>query len=222
MTLVAWDIETCPRPEEALSESHRRRHRKETEHQMKKSGQPEAEPSDEVRSKAASLHPMLGWICCISAAAGSLEDGPREPTSWTASSPEEEEEMLRAFWEDIEAMTNRTRRVRWVTFNGKQFDAPFVSARSVKRGVRPTNRDILGTHKYRSDSHLDLSNVWQSPWYGLEDLCDHLGVESPKDGFDGSHVAPAIRDGDTEKVRRYCERDAVATFRCAQEIVPLL
>lgn len=222
MTLVAWDIETCPRPEEDLSESHRRRLRKESEHQMKKNGQPEADPTDEARSKAASLHPMLGWICCISAAAGSVEDGPREPHSWTASSPEEEEKMLRSFWDDIGAMTNRTRQIRWVTFNGKQFDVPFVSARSVKHGIHSTSEDLLNTHKYRTDSHLDLSNAWQSPWYGLEDLCDHLRVESPKDGFDGSDVAPAIENGETEKVRRYCEQDALATFRCAQETIPLL
>ncbi|MFB6279290.1 MAG: hypothetical protein ABEK75_07270 [Salinibacter sp.] len=52
----------------------------------------------------------------------------------------------------------------------------------------------------------------------LADLCDHLGVESPKGEFDGSDVAPAIENGNSEKVRRYCERDAVATFRCAQQV----
>ena len=45
---------------------------------------------------------------------------------------------------------------------------------------------------------------------------DHLGVESPKGTFDGSDVAPAVRDGEMQKVRRYCEGDAVATFKCAQ------
>lgn len=54
---VAWDIETCPRPYEGLSESHRERHRKECEHRMDEGVE---KPSDETKSKAASLHPMLG------------------------------------------------------------------------------------------------------------------------------------------------------------------
>jgi hypothetical protein len=43
-------------------------------------------------------------------------------------------------------------------------------------------------------------------------------VESPEDGFGGSDVAPAIKNGNPDTVRRYCERDAVATFQCAQAL----
>jgi hypothetical protein len=35
-------------------------------------------------------------------------------------------------------------------------------------------------------------------------------------------VAPAIENGNSEKVRRYCERDAVATFQCAQTVQAVL
>jgi len=223
MTYVAWDIETCPRPSEEFSKAHSERHEKESSRHADG-----AEPTDEDRSKAASLHPMLGWICCISAVAGDLENSHREPHSWTASSQSEEEHLLREFWDDMEAMEGHADSIRWVTFFGKQFDAPFVSARSVRHGIRPTSTGILGTHKYRDDTHLDLANVWQAPWYSLADLCSHLGVESPKgplgeaESFDGSDVAPAVRNGEIDKVRRYCERDAVATFRCAEELVPFL
>lgn len=216
-TYVAWDIETCPRPSEELSEAHRERYEKESSRHADG-----AEPTGEDQSKAASLHPMLGWICCISAVAGDLENGHRDPHSWTAASQEDEEDLLLEFWDDVQAMENHAENIRWVTFFGKQFDVPFVSARSVRNGIRPTSKDLLNTHKYRSDSHLDLANVWQAPWYSLADLCDHLSVESPKGSFDGSDVEPAVRDGRIDKVRRYCERDAVATFRCAEELVPLL
>lgn len=213
---VAWDIETCPRPYEELSEAHRERHRKESEHKMEDGAE---EPSKEVKSKAASLHPMLGWICCISVAAGTLSEGHREPHSWGAASLGEEADMLRAFWNDIQKLSNR---VQWITCNGKHFDVPFLSARTAKHGITPTNSRILDTHKYRSDKHLDLANVWYSPIYSLADLCDHLGAESPKGEFDGSDVAPAIENGNPEKVRRYCERDAAATFRCAQAVQPVV
>jgi DNA polymerase elongation subunit (family B) len=209
---VAWDIETCPRPYEELSDAHRERHRKESKHEMEVGAE---EPSEEIKSKAASLHPMLGWICCISVAAGDLNEGYREPHSWVADSPDEEADMLRAFWDDIQKLSTS---VQWITCNGKRFDVPFLSARSAKYRIAPTNSRILDTHKYRIDKHLDLANVWDAPWYSLADLCDHLGVESPKAEFDGSDVAPAIENGNSEKVRRYCERDAVATFRCAQAV----
>jgi len=212
---VAWDIETCPRPYEELSESHRERHRKECEYKMEDGVE---EPSEEVKSKAASLHPMLGWICCISAVAGDLNDGHRDPHSWVAASKEEEADMLETFWDDIQKLSSHAGQVQWITCNGKRFDVPFLSARSAKHGITPTNSRILSTHKYRTGKYLDLANVWDAPWYSLADLCDHLSVESPKGEFDGSDVAPAIQNGEPDKVRRYCERDAVATFRCAQAV----
>lgn len=135
-----------------------------------------------------------------------------------AASPDEEADMLRRFWDDIQKLSNQAGQVQWITCNGKRFSAPFLSARSVRHGITPTNSNILDTHKYRNGKHLDPANVWDAPWYGLADLCDHLGVDSPKGEFDGSDVAPAIENGNSEKVRRYCERDAVATFRCAQAL----
>ena len=217
-TYVAWDIETCPRPSEELSAAHRERHRKESSRRAENAD----DPTDDDRSKAASLHPMLGWICCISAVAGDLENGHREPHSWTASSQEEEASLLRSFWRDIQAMQENTRHLRWVTFFGKQFDAPFVSARSIRQRIRPTSPALLDTHKYRNEPHMDLANVWQAPWYSLADLCDHLGVDSPKGSFDGSDVAPAVRDGRIGEVMSYCERDVVATFKCTERLVPFL
>jgi len=157
MTHVAWDIETCPRSYKTLSDAHRERHRKESERRMQDGRET---PSEETQSKAASLHPMLGWICCILAAAGDLEGGHREPYSWVAGSEDEEAEMLRDFWDDIETLVDHSGQVRWVTCNGKQFDVPFMSARSVRYDISPTDEGIMDTHKYRSESHLDLANVW--------------------------------------------------------------
>ena len=218
MTHVAWDIETCPRPYEELSDVHRERHRKESRRRMSEGRE---EPSDETRSKAASLHPMLGWVCCISAVAGNLNEGHREPYSWVAGSEEEEADMLREFWDDIQTLARSAGQVQWISFNGKRFDVPFVSARSARHGIVPTNEGIRSTHKYRTEAHLDLANVWQPTWYSLADLCDHLGVDSPKGEFDGSDVAPAVRDGKLGEVTDYCERDVVATFQCAQLLQPV-
>jgi hypothetical protein len=47
-------------------------------------------------------------------------------------------------------------------------------------------------------------------------------VESPKGDFDGSQVAPAVKEGRIGDVRDYCENDAVATLRCALKAKTLL
>ena len=58
--------------------------------------------------------------------------------------------------------------------------------------------------------------------YGLEDLCDLLSVPTPKSDMDGSQVAGAVEDGRIDEVAAYCERDAVATFRCLQKVSHVL
>ncbi|MEL7171062.1 MAG: exonuclease, partial [Bacteroidota bacterium] len=49
---------------------------------------------------------------------------------------------------------------------------------------------------------------------GLADLCDLLGVESPKSHLDGGGVATALATGKIADVVRYCEADVIATMRC--------
>ena len=54
--------------------------------------------------------------------------------------------MLEAFWHAMDQAAQEwregrrggaNRAVRWVTFNGKRFDAPYLQARSAARGTRP-------------------------------------------------------------------------------------
>lgn len=215
--IIAWDIETCPRPYDSLSESHSKRHKHEYEYTMRNDKEITTE---DAKRKASSLHPILGWICCISAVRWSNgEMG--DPRSWTAGSMEEEADMLESFWQDI-APARKKRNLQWATFDGKRFDVPFLSARSVRHGLEPTVRDILDDYPYNQKPHADLAKLWPKKYYSLEDLCDFLGVESPKDGFDGSMVAPAVEEGRIDDVREYCESDAVATLRCALKAQMLL
>jgi hypothetical protein len=222
MAYVAWDIETCPLPSETLPSAQQERLSSEVERLRERS--PE-ESEEAMRRKAGSFHPHLGWICCISAVRGG-PDGMEEPKSWTAASPAEEEDLLDQFWADVHAIGRHHdqsgKDLQWITFNGKNFDVPFLTSRTVANGLMPTREDITHTYPYGHEPHADLMGLWPNSNYSLEGLCSFLDVDPPKDDVDGSMVAELTRDGQIQEVAEYCEGDAVATLRCGQEVSVLL
>lgn len=210
-TVVAWDIETCPQPLDSLSEMQRKRYERELKYKLnQKPDMDEGEASRLVRS----VHPFLGWICCISAVSGTLEGGPNKPVSWMAEDPDEEGALLERFWEAVASFPPDT---VWTTFNGKRFDVPFVEARSVRHGLMPSRRDLLDTYPYKHRPHADLARLWPVH-YALGGLCSLLGVPSPKGAIDGSQVARCVDEGRIDAVARYCEEDVVATFACLRAV----
>ena len=215
MNIIAWDIETCPKPVDALTEAQRTRYEKELNRKLKKN--PEMD-KDEASRLVRSVHPMLGWICCISAVAGDIENGPRQPKSWTTETAENEGPLLEAFWADVAEFPHG---VTWVTFNGKRFDVPFLEARSMRYRLQPTRQDLLHTYPFKHRPHADLSGLWPQH-YSLEELCDLLEIDTPKSELDGSQVAHAVDCGRINDVAQYCERDVVATFECVQAMPSVL
>ncbi|PEN11422.1 ribonuclease H [Longibacter salinarum] len=209
MVCVAWDIETCPQPLSALTDTQKERY--ETEMRQSERKKPDLDHEDRCRL-VRSTHPLLGWICCISAVSGTLDGQVNDPVSWTAATEDDEVDLFLDFWSTVAGFS---RGVTWVTFNGKRFDVPFLLARSARRDVSPTRRDLTDTYPYNNRPHTDLCNLWPAS-YSLADLCEHLYVDSPKDGFDGSKVADAVEEGRIEQMQEYCERDVVATLKCAQ------
>ena len=219
MVAISLDIETCPLPLEDFSPIQKERYEKELKREEERNpDQPEEESSKRVRS----FHPYLGWVCCVSVVRGKLSSGLGEPMSWTATSPENENYLLMEFWEAVDAVTNELNGLNhkwvWTTFNGKDFDVPFLTARSAHHGISPTSSKLLDSYPYGHNPHADLQTIWPSSNYGLDDMCAHLGVESPKEAIDGSEVAQAVSDGRMDEVKAYCERDAIATYRCLERV----
>lgn len=219
MVAVALDIETCPLPVDDFSDTHAERYEKELAREQDRN--PEYS-EEEASRRVRSFHPFLGWVSCVSVVRGTLGGNRREPHSWTASAPEEEEKLLKDFWGAVEELREGMARSRdefvWTTFNGKDFDVPFLTARSSRHGVHPTGSGLLNTYPYNHTPHADLQTIWQSLSYSLEEMCAHLGVPSSKDGLDGGDVAEAVSDGRIEEVKAYCERDVVATLRCLSRV----
>jgi hypothetical protein len=114
-----------------------------------------------------------------------------------------EREALRAFWEDARGCS------RFVTFNGRSFDMPFLLLRSAFHGLRPSS-DLM------AEVHVDLlqklSFEGATRRFSLDLYCRAFGLESPKDGgVSGADVAALHREGRYREIARYCLRDAIAT-----------
>ena len=205
--VVAWDIETCPQPLDTLSPCQRRRHALLLDGERRR--HPEAPPEEACR-RVRSLHPMLGWICCVSDARLGSGDVPAAPKSYTAAAPAEESVLLRAFWADLARLP---RRVRFVTFNGKHFDADWLRVRTAAHDLMPTRLDVLDSYPYRHRPHADLARAFGCVC-SLDDLADLLGVNSAPEAVSAETVADAVAAGRLPDVVRYCEADVRTTLAC--------
>jgi len=152
---------------------------------------------------------------------------------WTADGPVgfrrfdgDEREMLEEFWR----MLGSGKVGRIVTFNGRQFDGPYLMIRSALLGVKPT-LNLVG-YRYSFDTHCDLAEVLNFRGavrsnFNLDYWCRRFGVTSPKEeGLDGSRVQEFYEDGRIDEIAAYCARDVVATGalyeKLADTLVPIL
>jgi hypothetical protein len=133
--------------------------------------------------------------------------------------PGSEEEILTNFWEAIALFS------RYVTFNGRSFDCPFLMLRSSILNVAPS-RNLL-PYRYSSSEHCDL--LEQFTFHGacrkfnLDFYCKAFGILSPKrNGMSGLDIGRLFLEGEYQRIAEYCLDDAKATaelFRRWQEFL---
>jgi DNA polymerase elongation subunit (family B) len=196
-------------------------------------GKSEAEAEEEKRRGA--LSPFTGRIvaigvinaddgrsCALFEVPGQNEvvvrrDGPRTFISGT------EELILRKFWEFL------GEKDRFISFNGRQFDGPFLMIRSAINGITP-KRDLVG-YRYSFHPNCDLRealNFWGSVnsrqyRFNLDLACKSFGVKSSKsEGMDGRAVETLYREGRYEEIATYCLEDVRATAELYHKLAPTL
>ena len=122
----------------------------------------------------------------------------------------DEKEILLLFWDMIQHYD------RYITFNGRSFDNPFLMMRSALAGVVPTKN--LMPYRYDAKEHCDL--LEQLTFYGvtrkynLDFYCKAFGIKSPKsEGITGLDLGPLYREGNFHKIAEYCIGDVIATAK---------
>lgn len=120
-----------------------------------------------------------------------------------------EDEMLKTFWEYAAKVK------KFISFNGRNFDIPFLMLRSALRKIKPTV-NFLGS-RFDTSKHIDL--LEQFTFYGLikkfnlDFYCHAFEIESPKSkGVSGMEVKQLYEAGRIKEIAVYCGQDIRATY----------
>lgn len=204
MDSLSFDIETIPQraPFSIIQEEEFSR---KLETYLSKRSEEDVE---EAQRLLMGTSPYYGEIICIGLG---YENGDGEFK--TRSLIGEEPLILTNFWNLISKFTGT-----FVSYNGLEFDVPFILARSMKHNIKVTNKNFIDTRRFQKYPHFDVKQV-MSDWdrfrsCTLRLACDHLGIPSPKENdIKAKDVAKAFAEGRIEEIQEYCLRDVKATLQ---------
>jgi predicted PolB exonuclease-like 3'-5' exonuclease len=185
-------------------------------------GMNDAEAEEEKRRGALSpftgrivaigvVNAETGRSCAMYEVPGQTEVITRKDGNRTMISGNERQ-ILEKFWEYLD------RDDRFISFNGRQFDGPFLMIRSAIQGL-PPKRDLVG-NRYRFHPNCDLREVLnfngtlnpRQMRFNLDLACKTFGIVSSKtEGMDGRAVETLYRSGRHEDIATYCLEDVRAT-----------
>jgi len=215
---LVFDIETVGCEFETLSESQQ-------EFLLRVS---EKEPNIEQREKLKddairylSLYPLTAKVVAIGMLNTETEHSMvlfegNDTKEWQSEetgvkySSYSEAEMLTLFWEYAKKADSV------VSFNGRNFDIPFLMIRSAILKIKPSRNFIK--KRYDNKSHIDLlevlTNYGTTKKFNLDFYCKSFGIESPKShGVSGMDVKQLYAAGKIEEIATYCAHDVEATFQ---------
>lgn len=209
---LSFDLETIP--QELSSYSHAQL----VQLEKKKKSNPDA-PESMIRG----TDPFLGQILCIGIYYKNEYAGISQTKALYNKS---EKEILEDFWKGIEALDSNT---KILSFNGFNFDIPWIRIRSLANGIRIPNTklDFFNLNPFKNTPHIDLMVELKGDKYNknisvnLDLACDIAGVTSPKDGIDGSMVYQAYLDGRLEEIAGYVQKDVKANGDLFERLIEL-
>ena len=226
MATLVFDIETSAVPLDSFDESSQ-------EYLMRPANSlptgEEREAKREELTRMMNLWPFTAQVVCIAMInaetlrgqvifiADDFESNTRDVTGVDFMPVMDEVELLNQFW--LVAMHYD----KVVTFNGRQFDIPFLYLRSAQLDVPITRKNWLG-YRFATEPHCDLAE--QLTFYtvsgrsgaarrfNLDFYCKIFGIESPKShGVTGMDVNQLMEEERYGEIAEYCLRDVFATVK---------
>ena len=226
MATLVFDIETSAVPLDSFDESSQ-------EYLMRPANNlptgEEREAKREELTRMMNLWPFTAQVVCIAMInaetlrgqvifiADDFESNTCDVTGVDFMPVMDEVELLNQFW--LVAMHYD----KVVTFNGRQFDIPFLYLRSAQLDVPITRKNWLG-YRFATEPHCDLAeqltfyNVsgrsGAARRFNLDFYCKIFGIESPKShGVTGMDVNQLMEEERYGEIAEYCLRDVFATVK---------
>ena len=174
-----------------------------------------AEENVEEEFKKRSLNSLKGRLLCASM---KWNDNPSKIIEYN----EDESIMIQQIGDNLKAIGKNIHSCAIVGHNYRKFDNPWL----VQRGFKYGNKDIvrlLPTERF--DKRLvDTMEMFTLGVYGayvkLKEMCEFLGVPTPKDDIDGSEVYDTFLRGELDRIYTYCMKDTDATYACYIKMLP--
>jgi predicted PolB exonuclease-like 3'-5' exonuclease len=170
-----------------------------------------AKKKDKDQSKFCALTWAFGRIVCI----GISIDGKVQTLMGN------ETDILMAFWTLVGRKTDEFSPMtcRYITFNGKDFDIPFINFRSALTGIEPSVE--IPRRRYYKDRHFDvmeeLSNYFNGLQLSLKDYCTIFDIRNT-DETDGADIHSLWLKGDREAIEKHCASDVRYTLELYKRI----
>ena len=226
MAKPVFDIETSAIPLETFDEAAQ-------EYLMRPASNLPTEAEQEAKREELvqmmNLWPFTAQVVCIAMInaetlrgqvifiADDFESNTRDVTGVDFMPVMDEVELLNQFW----AVARHYDKV--VTFNGRQFDVPFLYLRSAQLDVPIMKKNWLG-YRFATEPHCDLAeqltfyNVsgrdGAARRFNLDFYCRVFGIESPKShGVTGMDVNQLMDEERYGEIAEYCLRDVFATVK---------
>jgi predicted PolB exonuclease-like 3'-5' exonuclease len=135
-----------------------------------------------------------------------------------------EAKALETFWRILSKYPD----IHLISFNGRNFDCPFIMLRSAILGINITRNLMEGT-KYNYKFHTDVldeltffqpTNYFSATKrFNLDFYTRSFGIQSPKAlGIDGSNVSEYFKEGKLIDIALYCLRDVRSTWELYRKL----
>lgn len=214
MKTLTFDIETVPLERNELGPAQWDEYKK-VMNNLTKKWYPDNNYSisqlKNLRNLGRAVSPFLGKIVVI----GLHYKDDAGNTQTDALYGTDERKILVDFW----GYLNTFGKGLFVSFNGLNFDLPFIIKRSLFHRITPTNNFFIDMRRFSTWPHFDVKMIlgdWDKYATGTLDLLTNfLGIPSPKDGkVSAKDVYDSYKSGHLKDVADYCTKDVVSTYEC--------
>jgi 3'-5' exonuclease len=175
----------------------------------------EKNEDDKEKAKGKTgLYSIFGSVCAIGGYDVNNKKGIVLSLSTKEIKPEKEDFVYKIFSSEKELLEEfwkiSFKYEQFVTYNGDNFDFPYLMIRS---GINKVKMPFE-IKRWGSDKFIDLANKIRqnNRSFKLEMLCKAFGIENPKEkGVHGDQVSKLFNKKEFNKIADYVARDAIAT-----------